>query len=94
MWRNTAFNGNYVFNLLGGYEKKLGKKTMLTFDIKTVWAGGKRYIPIDVTASVAEHTEVRDYSKSYEAKYNDYFRTDFRIGLKRDNKKFNQEWGH
>jgi hypothetical protein len=93
VWRNTAFNGNYVFNVLGGYEQKLGKKTMLTFDIKTVWAGGKRYIPIDVEASKAEHTEVRDYSKSYTEKYNDYFRTDFRIGLKLDNKKFNQEWG-
>ena len=29
IWRNTAFNGNYVFNLLGGYEHKLGKHTCL-----------------------------------------------------------------
>jgi hypothetical protein len=93
IWRNTAFNGNYVFNILGGYEQKLGRKTMLTFDIKTVWAGGKRYVPIDVEASSAEHAEVRDYNKAYSVKYNDYFRTDFRIGLKLDNKKFNQEWG-
>ena len=27
---------------------------MLTFDMKTVWAGGKRYIPIDFAASLAD----------------------------------------
>jgi|WetSurMetagenome_2_1015567.scaffolds.fasta_scaffold01434_3 hypothetical protein len=91
-WRNTAFNGNYVFNLLGGYEHSLGKHTTLTFDVKTVWAGGKRYIPVDVAASLSDHSEIRDYSKSYTRKYDDYFRTDLRIGLKINNKKFNQEW--
>ena len=50
--RNTAFNGNYVFNLLAGYEKKIGKKAYLTLDLKGVWAGGRRYVPIDVDASI------------------------------------------
>jgi hypothetical protein len=91
--RNTAFNGSYVFNLLAGYERKLGPKTMLTFDIKTVWAGGKRYIPIDVQASRDEEEEVRDYSRAYESKYDDYFRTDVRIGFKINGRKVSQEWG-
>ena len=29
MNRNTAFNGNYVFNLLGGYEHKVGKHSLI-----------------------------------------------------------------
>ena len=29
VWRNTAFNGNYVYNTLAGYERKLGKNDLL-----------------------------------------------------------------
>ena len=32
--RNTAFNGNYVFNLLGGYERRIAEATFLTVDLK------------------------------------------------------------
>lgn len=92
-WRSTAFNGNYVFNLLGGYEHKLGKRTMFTIDLKTVWAGGKRYIPIDLEASIEQHVNVYDWSKAYEDKYDDYFRTDLRLGIKINRNKFNHEWG-
>jgi hypothetical protein len=90
--RNTAFNGNYVFNLLSGYEREIGKKTYLTVDLKGVLAGGRRYIPIDVEASMEQGVEVRDWSRAYEDKYDDYFRTDLRIGIKRNNRKFSQEW--
>ncbi len=90
--RNTAFNGNYVFNLLGGYEKKLGKNTYLTIDLKCVLAGGRRYVPVNIQESMAEGQEVRDWDRAYENKYDDYFRTDLRLGLKINKKKFSQEW--
>jgi len=90
--RNTAFNGNYVFNLLGGYERKLGKKTFLTIDLKVAWAGGRRYIPIDLESSKEEGYGVFDWSRAYEDKFDDYFRTDLRIGIKLNGKKYSQEW--
>ncbi len=90
--RNTAFNGNYVFNLLSGYEFKLGAKGMLTFDVKTVWAGGKRYVPIDIEKSLNAGEEERDWSNAYKNKYDDYFRTDLRIGFKTNGKHIWQEW--
>ncbi len=90
--RNTAFNGNYVFNLLGGYERKLGEKAMLTLDVKTVWAGGRRYVPIDVAESIAQNEEVRDWSRAFENKYDDYFRTDLRMGIKVNGRRASQEW--
>jgi hypothetical protein len=93
VWRNTAFNGNYVMNLLGGYEVKVGRNSILTADIKGVWAGGKRYLPIDVAESAATRSEVRDWSRAYERRYNDYFRTDLRIGVKINSRRFSQEWG-
>ena len=90
--RNTAFNGNYVFNLLGGYERKLGRNLRLTLDLKTVLAGGRRYVPINLEESINAGEEVRDWSRAYEDRYNDYFRTDFRIGIKLNGKRASQEW--
>jgi hypothetical protein len=92
-WRNTAFNSNFAVNLLAGYEIKVGKKNYLTFDARTVWSGGMRYIPIDLAASIAKQEQVFDNSQIYTNKYKDYFRTDFRIGFKQNFGKVSQEWG-
>ena len=92
-WRNTAFNSNFAMNLLAGYEWKIGKKNYLTFDVRTVWSGGMRYIPIDLTASIAAGEQVFDASRTYTDKYKDYFRCDLRIGFKQNFGKVSQEWG-
>jgi len=92
-WRNTAFNTNYAVNILGGYEFKISKKNMLTVDVRTVWSGGMRYIPIDLHASMAAGEQVYDWSKAYLNKYKDYFRCDLRIGFKQNFKHVSQEWG-
>jgi len=90
--RNTAFNGNYVFNLLGGYERRLGKKTYLTIDLKGVLAGGRRFVPIDLEESQKQGEDVRDWSRAYEDQFDDYFRTDMRIGIKINSKRYSQEF--
>lgn len=90
--RNTAFNGNFVTNILGGYEFKIGKHSALTTDLRVVYAGGKRYVPIDMEASREENATEYDWSKAYEQKFDDYFRTDLRIGFKMNGKRINQEW--
>ncbi len=90
--RNTAFNGNYVFNILGGYEFKTGKHSLITIDAKTVYAGGKRYVPIDIEESIESNTTEYDWPKAYENKFDDYFRIDLRIGFKINGRKLNQEW--
>jgi hypothetical protein len=92
VWRNTAFNGNYVFNLLGGYEFRIGRNSNLTLDLKTVWAGGKRFVPVDFDESLTKGEEVRDWSKSFENRYDDYFRTDLRFGFRLNHRTFSQEW--
>ncbi|MBE0661375.1 MAG: TonB-dependent receptor [Bacteroidales bacterium] len=93
VWRNTAFNGNYVFNLLGGYEFKVGKNATLTVDLKTVLAGGKRFIPVDFEESLAKGKQIHDWSRSYENRFDDYFRTDLRFGIRINRSKFSHEWG-
>lgn len=90
--RNTAFNGNYVVNLLGGKEIRFNTKNMLSFDLRLNAAGGKRFIPIDLAASEAAGEVVFDRSKAFTERYPGYFRTDLRIGFTRNGKHITQTW--
>jgi len=89
-WRNTTFNNNYVVNVLGGYEFKIGTKSLLSLDAKLVYAGGKRFIPIIVNE---EGEGVYDFENAFATKTDPYFRTDLRISLKVNMKRVTQEWG-
>ncbi|MBP9069951.1 MAG: TonB-dependent receptor [Bacteroidia bacterium] len=90
--RNTAFNGNYVVNLLGGKEFKLNQRATLTLDVRGTYAGGKRYVPVDLAASIAYGDEVRDYTQAYLKRYPDYFRMDVKPGFKLNTKRLTHEW--
>lgn len=92
VWRNTAFNGNFVANALVGYEHKVGKNGAITFDLKTVIAGGKRYVPVDFDASENKGEPVYDWENAYKDQYDNYFRTDFRIAYKINMKNSTSEW--
>ncbi|MBK7040143.1 MAG: TonB-dependent receptor [Bacteroidetes bacterium] len=80
--RNTAFNGRYVFNILGGKEWKLGKSKRNKFstDIKFTNAGGRAYTPIDLTSSNVIGREVLS-SNVYSDFYATYYRLDFKTGF-------------
>jgi hypothetical protein len=89
VWRNTAFNSNYVFNALGGKEftlhsRKQGARYIkkLTLDGKFNRAGGQRYSPIDMeasrTAGITVYDDVHAFSKQMPA----YARIDLRAGFK------------
>jgi hypothetical protein len=66
---------------------------MLTFDIKSTFAGGNPYIPIDLEASREQGKKVYDWENAYDERYAPYFRLDFRIGVKQNGTKISQEWG-
>jgi hypothetical protein len=90
--RNTQFNGNYVVNALAGYEFNIGKKGLLSLDLKIVNAGGKRYLTIDVEKSKIEGWEVYDFTNAFEERSDPYFRLDSRISFKLNQRKLSQEW--
>jgi len=92
MERNTAFNGNYVSNILAGKEFKIKENHILAFDTKITMAGGKRYIPIDTEASKLKGEAVYVFSKAYEPQYKDYFRCDLKICYRLNGKRTTQEW--
>lgn len=91
--RNSQFNNNFVFNALLGYETRFSQKTALAFDIKAVWAGGTRYVPINEELSIINDGVVYDWDNAYINRYPDYFRVNARITFRLNGQKVNQEWG-
>lgn len=89
--RNTAFNGNYVFNALAGKEFKIKEKHTIALDVRLTYAGGKRYVPIDIAASIAAQDEVRDGKVAYQPQYDPYFRIDVKPSYKLNTKRFTHE---
>jgi len=90
--RNTAFNGNYVINMLGGYELPLGKRSTLALNLRMVAAGGQHYTPLDVEKSIEQDNPYYINEEAYKRQYPDYFRLDGRLSLRLNGQKISQEW--
>jgi hypothetical protein len=93
--RNTAFNGNFVFNTLVGREFVLSSKSTLVFDARVTWAGGNRYTPIDIEAS-RNTNEAFDteyiYELAWSEQFPNYLKADVKLGFRLDGKKVSQLW--
>ena len=93
--RKSAFDNNYVANLIGGKEFTVGntaKHKVLFVNAKLAVIGGKRYSPINLEESINAGTEVIDEVNPFSKKSDDIFRTDFSIGLRRNRKRTTTEW--
>lgn len=94
---NTAFNGNFASNLLFGKEwdfafsEKDKARNVFAANLRLVYTGGQRYIPVDLEQSRLLGMQVFDNSLAYQNRYPDYFRFDLRLSIKRDSKKIAQE---
>ena len=84
--RNTRYNSNYIFNVVGGKEFTVGKQQQGTLgtNIRVIWRGGYRNVPIDLEASIDESRTVRNYELAFENKAPDYFRIDLGVSYKRN----------
>lgn len=87
--RNTAFNNNYVINVLAGREIKIGKakQNAILIDTKLTSAGGRYYTPVDLETSKLVGFEIRNETLAYSERYDDYFRWDVKIGFKMNSRK-------
>ena len=95
--RFTVFDGGYVFNILGGKEFKLNfgsdkRETRLLVDIKLTTAGGQKYTPVDLEASIADKKLEYMDRKAFSKQFDPYFRMDTRVAFKMDGKNVTQEW--
>ena len=92
IWRNTAFNSQYVLNLLGGKEFKLGPHTTVGIDTKLSVAGGQRYTPFDPAASQAAGYVIFRENQAYSLQNDPYGRLDLKFSFTRNGKKTTQKW--
>lgn len=81
---NTDFNGNYVLNLLTGWEHPVGrlKRHVIGLGSKITYAGGKRYSPVDRAASDAIMDIVPSEEGINTLRFPDYNRVDLRVSFK------------
>lgn len=86
--RNTPFNNGYVVNLLAGREFTVGKakRNQLFFDTRVSLAGGRYFTPVDLEASQQAGFEILQEDIAFSQQYDDYFRWDFKFGLKINSK--------
>ena len=85
--RSTAFNNEYVLNVLGGKEWKVNKRLSFTMDFKVTTAGGRYYTPIDLEASKLLNSEVKDEANAFSQQFDPYFRFDLKVGFRLNSKK-------
>lgn len=91
---NTNFNGNYMFNFLGGLEYALGhsKKDVLSFGTKITYGGGKRYSPVNLAASNAVMDVVAQDDQVNTLQFPPYNRIDLRVAYKINGKRMATEF--
>ncbi len=90
--RNTAFNGNYVANVLVGKEFRLNERSSLNIDFKLTYAGGKRYTPVDVNASRDAGSTKFDNSRAFSMQFDPFMKADIKFGYRLNGRKVSQEW--
>jgi len=87
--RNTAFNTQYVANVLAGKEWQVGKnkKSFLSLNLKVTTIGGKYLTPIDFDASQELGRTVYREDEAYSEKQDAYFRTDVKLSYRKEYKR-------
>jgi len=93
--RASAFDGNYIVNVIGGKEFKVGstdKNRVLFVNAKAALIGGQRYSPIDLEASRELGTEVRDDANPFSVKGDDVFFVNLAIGTRKNRKTTTSEF--
>lgn len=92
VWRKTAFNSQYITNLLAGKEFSLGNSMILAFDSKVSLAGGRWYTPLNLEESRTQGRAVFQEDQAFSKQFNPYFRWDFKVTFRLNGSKVSQEW--
>ena len=92
IWRNTAFNTQFVGNVLIGKEFSINKKTSFAVDTKMGLSGGQYYTPFDVAASQLNGYTVFQENNAYSLRNDTYWRWDLKFSYNRNLKHVTQKW--
>lgn len=84
IWRNTRFNGKHALSFTAGKEFNWKKNRVFGINLRTIYTGGFWTTPIDVEKSKKLGETRYIENLAFTVKLPDYFRTDFRVSLKRN----------
>ncbi|MGD1846298.1 MAG: TonB-dependent receptor domain-containing protein [Salibacteraceae bacterium] len=97
--REGAFDSDYVFNILGGKEFQLQPgvtnkryNKLILVDLRFTAAGGQRFTPVDVEASIREAETVFVEEEAFSERFKNYARADIRVAFRLEAAKFSQEF--
>jgi CarboxypepD_reg-like domain/TonB-dependent Receptor Plug Domain len=92
IWRNTAFNTQFVNNILLGKEFKINERSSFAVDTKMGIAGGQLYTPFDVPASQADGYVIFKEEEAFSLRNDMYWRWDLKFSYNRNGKRTTQKW--
>lgn len=83
--RNTAFNTQYVANILAGKEWRVGSNgRFIAFNVKFTTIGGKPLTPIDFVRSQQSGSTVFIESQAYSERQDAYIRADIKLSYRKE----------
>ena len=88
VWRFGAFDNQYIFNLLTGYELVISPSFAIEFSGRWTLAGGAPYTPIDPVKSTLYRETRYDESAEFSKRNPNYQRLDIRIDFRNNYKGF------
>ncbi|QQS52238.1 MAG: TonB-dependent receptor [Bacteroidota bacterium] len=92
--RNTAYNNNYVANLLAGKEWKLrnNSNNIIGISGRLYLKGGNRISPVDEVASSERQEVVTDETRAFEESWPSYYRADASFYFRKNKPKYSSIW--
>ncbi|MEZ4915937.1 MAG: hypothetical protein R2836_03000, partial [Chitinophagales bacterium] len=87
-WYSTAYDNRFGLALMGGKEFQFKKNNSLELGMRLQYSGGFNYTPINENASKIADEEVEIDSLAFTQRYKNYFRPDFRIAYKKNQRNF------
>lgn len=94
IWRDTRFNRNYSFNVLGGKEWKAGGSGNKWWGLNAglTLMGGKKITPIDLQASLDAREEVSDASRAFQDSEPMVYNFDLTLSFRTNRAKSSSVW--
>ena len=86
-WYSTYFNNNFVSNVLGGYDFKIGQNS-IGVNLKVLYRMGYRYTPLDLAKSIAKNDEVYQQDKLFSLHLPSMLRIDLGLNYRKNSKRF------
>lgn len=82
--RSTSTDNLYLVSLSGAKEFYFKKGLTFQLGLKAMLRGGKRYVPVDLDASILADHLVLDHNQGFTGRTKPYFRLDTRIAIRKD----------